>query len=69
MGVKLLAEYPPLYAEALGIMVAKIGSQAGDDDQGEWLAKFLLAVAQDQVRSVFDRSGKPHWPEWMESGN
>jgi hypothetical protein len=39
---------------------------ASDEDHGEWLAKFLLALAEDRVRSVFDRSGEPHWPDWME---
>ena len=33
--------------------------------QAERLARFLLAVAQDRVRSTFDRSGKPYGPEWL----
>lgn len=66
MGAHTIGEYPPLYAAALGIMVAKVSGHAGDEDRGEWLARFLLALAQDRVRSVFDRTGEPHWPEWME---
>lgn len=61
-----IGDYSPLYAAALGIMVAKASGHASDEDRGEWLAKFLLALAQDRVRSVFDRSGEPHWPDWME---
>ena len=65
IGASAIGDYPPLYAAALGIMVAKLRGDA-IEDQGEWLAKFLLALAQDRLRSVFDRSGEPHWPEWME---
>jgi hypothetical protein len=66
MAAGAIAGYPPLYAAALGIMVAKLSDHADDADRGEWMAKFLLALAQDRVLSVFDRSGRPHWPYWME---
>lgn len=66
MALSTIAEYPPLYAASLGIMIAKLSATPADVDSNEWMAKFLLALAQDRVRSVFDRSGEPHWPEWLE---
>jgi hypothetical protein len=66
MGAAAIGDYPPLYAAALGVMVAKLSSTPEEGDANEWMAKFLLALAQDRVRSVFDRSGEPHWPDWME---
>jgi hypothetical protein len=69
MAASRIAEYPPLYTAALGIMVAKLSSTPEEEDATAWMAKFLLALAQDRVRSVVDRSGEPHWPEWMEDAS
>lgn len=66
MAASRIAEYPPLYAAALGIMVAKLSATPEESETSEWMARFPLALAQDRVRSVFNRSGEPHWPEWME---
>ena len=69
MAVGKIAEYPPLYAAAIGIALARMTALTEGRDSSDRLARFLLAVAQDRVRSVFSIGDGPYWPDWMEDAD